>query len=160
MQDISKTAFDTLLKAEFTLTTAESCTGGMIAAAITDHAGSSQVFDRGFITYSNESKAMMLNVSHGTLNKHGAVSHKCAIEMAQGALKNSAADIAISVTGIAGPGGGSPEKPIGLVYLGYATKNGKNNAIELRLHGDRDTIRRETKQRALKHIIALCEAEK
>ena len=156
MLDISETAFEALLKSNNTLATAESCTGGMVTTAITNHAGSSQIFDRGFITYSNESKVIMLGVTHETLNKYGAVSHKCATEMAQGALKNSAANIAISITGIAGPGGGSPEKPVGLVYIGYATKNGENDAIELLLTGSRDTIRHKTTQAALQQIIKLC----
>lgn len=102
------------------LATAESCTGGMIAAALTDIAGSSTVFDRGFVTYSNAAKMDMLGVGQATLAEHGAVSAETAIEMAAGALARSRAGIAVSVTGIAGPGGGSAEKPVGLVWFGLA----------------------------------------
>lgn len=100
--------------------TAESCTGGMIAAAITDIAGSSAVFDRGFVTYSNEAKMAMIGVGELTLADHGAVSHETALEMAAGALARSRAGIALSVTGIAGPDGGSAGKPVGLVWFGVA----------------------------------------
>src|SRR5262249_53163778 len=102
------------------LTTAESCTGGMIAAALTDIPGSSDVVDRGFVTYSNEAKMEMVGVRHATLAAHGAVSRETAVEMAAGALAHSRAGIALSVTGIAGPGGGSAEKPVGLVWFGLA----------------------------------------
>ncbi|RUV39586.1 CinA family protein, partial [Mesorhizobium sp. M7A.F.Ca.CA.004.04.2.1] len=102
------------------LATAESCTGGMIIAALTDIAGSSAVIDRGFITYSNEAKMDMLGVSAATLGAHGAVSRETAIEMAAGALARSRAGLTLAVTGIAGPGGGSAEKPVGLVWFGVA----------------------------------------
>lgn len=99
------------------IVTAESCTGGMIAAAITDIAGSSAVFDRGFVTYSNEAKMAMIGVKSSTLEQFGAVSLQTALEMAAGALKHSNASLSIAVTGIAGPTGGSPEKPVGLVHI-------------------------------------------
>ena len=105
------------------IVTAESCTGGMIAAALTDIAGSSDVFERGFVTYSNAAKQEMLGVSAQSLSEFGAVSMQVAQEMAAGALARSHADIAISVTGIAGPGGGSREKPVGLVWFGLARKD-------------------------------------
>lgn len=105
------------------IATAESCTGGMIAAALTDIAGSSSVVDRGFVTYSNQAKIDMLGVLEETLQTHGAVSEETACEMAKGALLNSNADVAVSVTGIAGPGGGTSDKPIGLVYMAIATKD-------------------------------------
>ncbi len=102
--------------------TAESCTGGMVAAALTDIAGSSDVFERGFITYSNASKAEMLGVDAELINAHGAVSQQVAEKMAMGALQNSIADLAVSITGIAGPGG-SENKPEGLVWFGLANKH-------------------------------------
>jgi nicotinamide-nucleotide amidase len=118
------------------LATAESCTGGMIAAALTDIAGSSDVVDRGFVTYSNEAKMAMLGVAEATLAAHGAVSRETALEMAAGALANSRAGIALSVTGVAGPGGGSAEKPVGLVWFGLAI-NGRETMAEQRLFSDR-----------------------
>jgi nicotinamide-nucleotide amidase len=113
--------FDHLSVYGLKLVTAESCTGGMVAAAITDIAGSSAVFDRGFVTYSNAAKIQMLSVPAELINDYGAVSEQVARAMAQGALRNSAADIAVSITGIAGPSGGSVEKPVGLVHFAVAT---------------------------------------
>lgn len=132
------------------LATAESCTGGMIVAALTDIAGSSAVVDRGFITYSNEAKMDMLGVSAETLQAHGAVSRETVLEMAAGALARSRASLTLAVTGVAGPGGGSPEKPVGLVWFGVAV-NGKPVAAERMLFPDkgRDFIRHETVRHAL-----------
>jgi nicotinamide-nucleotide amidase len=132
------------------LATAESCTGGMIIAALTDIAGSSAVVDRGFITYSNEAKMDMLGVSTATLEAHGAVSRETAIEMATGALARSRAGLTLAVTGIAGPGGGSTEKPVGLVWFGVGL-DGQSVTAEHRLFADkgRDFIRRETVRHAL-----------
>lgn len=103
-----------------TIATAESCTGGMVAAALTDIAGSSAVLDRGFVTYSNEAKMAMLGVSEAALADHGAVSETVAREMAEGARHRAGVDVVVSVTGIAGPGGGSPTKPVGLVHFACA----------------------------------------
>ena len=130
--------------------TAESCTGGMIIAALTDIAGSSTVVDRGFITYSNAAKMEMLGVASATLEAHGAVSRETALEMAAGALARSGASLALAVTGIAGPGGGSAEKPVGLVWFGIARKGAPAEA-EFRIFEDkgRDFIRRETVRTAL-----------
>ncbi|WP_214472571.1 CinA family protein [Mesorhizobium sp. dw_380] len=130
--------------------TAESCTGGMIIAALTDIAGSSAVVDRGFITYSNEAKVDMLGVRASTLDVHGAVSRETAIEMAKGALARSRAGLALAVTGIAGPGGGSAEKPVGLVWFGIGL-DGETVTVEHRLFADkgRDFVRQETVKRAL-----------
>ena len=132
------------------LATAESCTGGMIIAALTDIAGSSTVVDRGFITYSNEAKTEMLGVSAATLEAHGAVSRETAVEMAQGALTRSRAGLTLAVTGIAGPGGGSTEKPVGLVWFGIALI-GRPAVSECQLFDDkgRNFIRRETVRHAL-----------
>lgn len=136
------------------IATAESCTGGMIAAAITDIAGSSVVLDRGFVTYSNDAKKDMIGVSAETLAAHGAVSRQTAIEMAKGALSRSKADRSVAVTGIAGPGGGSAEKPVGLVHLALATASGDTQHWKLRF-GDlgRERIRRETVTRALEALL-------
>ena len=132
------------------LATAESCTGGMIIAALTDIAGSSSVVDRGFVTYSNDAKREMLGVSRETLDTFGAVSAETAAEMAAGALKNSRAGLALSVTGIAGPDGGSPEKPVGLVWFGVAVV-GQPVRTEKQVFRNlgRDYIRRETVRHAL-----------
>jgi nicotinamide-nucleotide amidase len=107
------------------LCTAESCTGGLISGILTEIAGSSDVVERGFVVYSNEAKMSLLGVPESVIQSHGAVSEACARAMAEGALKNSNADIAVSVTGIAGPGGGSPEKPIGLVHLACVSSGGE-----------------------------------
>ena len=136
------------------LATAESCTGGMIAAALTDIAGSSSVVDRGFVTYSNEAKMEMLGVSADTLAAHGAVSSETVLEMAAGALNRSRAGIAISVTGIAGPGGGSAEKPVGLVWFGLALR-GREIIAEKRLFTglDRAGVRAATVDTALQMVL-------
>jgi nicotinamide-nucleotide amidase len=125
------------------LATAESCTGGMIAAYLTSIAGSSDVFDRAFVTYSNRAKHEMLDVSSQTLERFGAVSSQTALEMANGALENSAADAAIAVTGIAGPGGGSATKPVGLVYVAIVCKPASKEIVEEILFSSksRDEIR-------------------
>src|SRR5262245_42755676 len=139
--------------------TAESCTGGMIIAALTDIPGSSSMVDRGFVTYSNDAKIEMLGVSPVTLDAYGAVSRETAIEMATGALARSHAGIAISVTGIAGPDGGSEEKPVGLVWFGLA-ETGFPVMAELLLFENegRDYIRRQTVVAALKIGIEALDA--
>ncbi|MBX3569280.1 MAG: CinA family protein [Rhizobiaceae bacterium] len=130
--------------------TAESCTGGLIIAAMTDIPGSSSMVDRGFVTYSNDAKMAMLGVRKGTLDAHGAVSGQTALEMAAGALRNSKAGIALAVTGVAGPDGGSAEKPVGLVWFGVAV-TGREPKASRRLFDNRgrDYIRRETVKAAL-----------
>lgn len=138
-----------LTQKAYSITTAESCTGGLIAAAITDISGASSVFNQGFITYSNTAKHDVLNVQETTLDTYGAVSAECAKEMAIGALTAARADIAISVTGIAGPGGGSAEKPVGLVYIGIATQGGVS-VTKHHFDGDRQSVREQTVQEALR----------
>lgn len=135
--------------------TAESCTGGLIAAAITDIAGSSAVFDRGFVTYSNEAKQDMLGVRPATLEAFGAVSPKVATEMVLGARRRSRAQFAVSVTGVAGPGGGSNEKPVGLVWMGLSGPDDLTSAVELRWDPSwsRDLIRAATVRAALEALI-------
>ena len=131
------------------IATAESCTGGMIAAALTDVAGSSDVFERGFVTYSNDAKQELIAVPPTILAKYGAVSAETADAMARGALARSRADVAISVTGIAGPGGGAAEEPVGLVWFGVARKVGKNLTVREVFAGDRAAIRQAAVARAL-----------
>jgi len=129
--------------------TAESCTGGGVAKRITDIAGSSDVFDRGFVTYSNEAKMEMINVSPATLDQFGAVSSQTAEEMAVGAVKSSNADAAVSITGIAGPDGGSDEKPVGTVWFGIADKSGNTVSILKTFGGTRSDIRAWSENQAL-----------
>lgn len=149
---------DKLREREWKLVTAESCTGGMIATAITDKAGSSDVFDRGFVTYSNQAKMDHLNVQAETLKKHGAVSMETAEEMANGALENSEAQIAVSVTGIAGPSGGTPQKPVGLVYIGFGIKGGVTQAKGFNFTGEtREDIRLQSTRQALKILLSVLE---
>ncbi|ASY56181.1 CinA family protein [Sinorhizobium sp. CCBAU 05631] len=132
------------------IATAESCTGGLIAAALTEIAGSSAVVDRGFVTYSNEAKIDMLGVDAATLAANGAVSHETAAEMVRGAIAHSRADLAVAVTGIAGPSGGSAEKPVGLVHLAAATRSGNILHREMRYGAiGRNAVRLATVKTAL-----------
>lgn len=132
-----------LIEKGWMLATAESCTGGMIAAACTDLAGSSQWFDRGFVTYSNEAKTEMLGVPAELIEKHGAVSEEVVRAMAEGAIRHSRAQVSIAVTGIAGPGGGSVEKPVGTVWVGWCVEKSSFTS-QLALSGDRNIIRKKT----------------
>tara|TARA_B100001093_G_scaffold470795_1_gene492528 strand:+ start:69 stop:554 length:486 start_codon:yes stop_codon:yes gene_type:complete len=136
---------------------AESCTGGMIAAAITDIAGSSAVFSRGFVTYSNQAKINMLGVKPETLNLYGAVSGQTVSEMASGAITASEdeADFAVAVSGIAGPDGGTVEKPVGLVYICVLKKGEVGQVTRYLFDGDRQSVRTQTVENALKTIRSL-----
>lgn len=134
------------------LATAESCTGGWIAQSITAIAGSSAWFERGFVTYSNEAKMEMLGVQSSTLEQFGAVSEQTAREMAIGALNNSHADITASVTGIAGPDGGSDQKPVGTVWFGFARKGQEAVATLKQFTGDREAVRRQSVEFVLRQI--------
>ncbi|KJS05619.1 MAG: hypothetical protein VR73_12015 [Gammaproteobacteria bacterium BRH_c0] len=141
-----------LLARGWRVTCAESCTGGGIAAAITDVAGSSHWFETGFVTYANGAKERLLGVSASTLALSGAVSEAVVREMAQGALRQAGADIAVAVSGVAGPDGGSAEKPVGTVWLAWASANG----VETRLcqfSGDRAAVRRQAVQVALEGLL-------
>jgi nicotinamide-nucleotide amidase len=135
-----------------TLATAESCTGGWIAQTITDVPGSSAWFDRGFVTYSNAAKVQMLGVNPETLERFGAVSAETAVEMVEGALAHSDADVAVAVTGIAGPDGGSPEKPVGTVFIAWANKNGEARVVKKQFAGNRREIRKQTVEHAIKGV--------
>jgi nicotinamide-nucleotide amidase len=142
-----------LLKASGkTIATAESCTGGWIAQTITEVPGSSAWFDRGFVTYSNAAKVQMLGVNPQTLEKHGAVSVETATEMAAGALEYSDADVAVAVTGIAGPDGGTPDKPVGTVFIAWAHKNGATKVVRKQFIGNRRKIRAETVKSAVEGL--------
>ena len=143
------------LKAQgMTLVTAESCTGGGVAQAITMISGSSDWFDRGFVTYSNTSKEEVLGVSPHTLAEQGAVSEQTVREMVDGALQYSRAQVAVSVSGVAGPAGGSPEKPVGMVWFAWAT-NDTVQAVCHQFSGDRDTVRAKSVQTALQGVLNL-----
>lgn len=139
------------------LVTAESCTGGLIASSITAIPGSSAWFDRGFVTYSNLAKQEMLGVPAELIAQFGAVSIDVAIAMAEGALRQSAGDLAVAVTGIAGPDGGSLEKPVGTVCLAWATHNTGTHALRKQFSGDRQDIRRASCEQALQGIVTLVE---
>ncbi len=137
------------------LATAESCTGGWVGQAVTSVAGSSHWYDRGFITYTNESKQEMLGVSPQTLAEHGAVSEQTVREMAAGALRHSRADIALAISGIAGPGGAVPGKPVGTVCMAWATRAGAGHAQTFRFQGDRAAVRQQAVVAALRGALDL-----
>lgn len=148
---------DALRRHGLRVATAESCTGGLIAGAVTSVAGSSEWFERGFVTYSNEAKHEMLGVPEPLIETHGAVSEAVAGAMAAGALARSRADCALSVTGVAGPGGGTPAKPVGMVCFGWAVP-GRPVVVETRhFAGDRSEIRVASVEVALGRLIALVE---
>ncbi len=134
--------------------TAESCTGGLVAGALTEIAGSSDVVECGFVVYSNDAKHSMLGVPTATLKRYGAVSDETAVAMAEGALKNSEADLSVAITGIAGPGGGSKQKPVGLVHFAAASRDGRRLARR-RLFGK--IGRRRVRERSVTEAIALLE---
>lgn len=149
-------AFDVLnacRRAGLMVATAESCTGGLVAGALTAIPGSSDVVDRGFVTYSNEAKMDMLGVPEALLRAFGAVSEPVARAMAEGALARSRAQIAVSITGVAGPGGGTPDKPVGLVHFGLARKDKPTIATHRIFPGDRDAVRRQSVQQALTMVL-------
>ena len=141
-----------LLDVNFKVCTAESCTGGLIAKSMTDLAGSSAWFERGFVTYSNESKVEMLGVSESVIEQYGAVSEPVAIAMAAGALKHSHADCSIAVTGVAGPAGGSHEKPVGTVWIAIASQN-QTWAQKFLFDGGRENIRLRTMESAIVQLL-------
>lgn len=151
-QSLCRLVADLMLKNHLFLTTAESCTGGLIAAACTDLAGSSQWFDRGFVTYSNAAKTDMLGVDAALIAQFGAVSEQVAAAMAQGAVKYSAAQVSVAVTGVAGPGGGSAEKPVGTVWIGWCV-NGQITTEICHFDGDRAMVRALTVQQALQGLV-------
>ena len=144
---------DRLKQAKIMVACAESCTGGFVSKVITDIAGSSDWFDRGFVTYTNQAKQELLGVPAETIAEHGAVSEQTARAMAAGAIRHSAAAITLAITGIAGPGGGTLEKPVGLVCFAWATRAGLVESESHQFLGDRDAVRRQTVQHALQGAV-------
>lgn len=140
-----------LVDNKLTIATAESCTGGLLAGRLINYPGISAAFMEGMVTYSNDAKCRRLGVKRETLEQYGAVSGETAIEMARGVSEAAGVDIGISTTGIAGPGGGTAQKPVGLVYVGVCIKN-KTSCIELRLAGDRQQVREATVDKALEYL--------
>ena len=143
--------FELLKKHNLTISTAESCTGGLIASAITDVSGASSLFGTGVVTYSNDAKMKLIGVKKETLDQYGAVSEQTASQMAEGVLKLADSDVSVAVTGIAGPTGGTPEKPVGLVYIGVSGKYG-TFAYKNIFKGNRDEVRKQTVSRAFELV--------
>ncbi len=139
------------------LVTAESCTGGWLSEVITSIPGSSNWFERGYVTYSDEAKMELLGVRAETLERSGAVSQEAACQMAEGALDNSHAQISVAVTGVAGPEGGTPDKPLGTVWLAWAARRQPTRAAELHFPGDREAIRRQAVMTALQGLADMLE---
>jgi len=152
---LARLAGRALLAAGLKAVTAESCTGGGVAAALTEIPGSSQWFERGYVTYSNAAKVDDLGVDSGTLARFGAVSAEVARQMAEGALRRSGADVAVALTGIAGPDGGSLEKPVGLVYLAFGRRGAPVQVIRELYAGDRAAVRRQAVAEALRRLAGL-----
>jgi nicotinamide-nucleotide amidase len=153
LEELAGRVGNLLLEQSHLLATAESCTGGWVAKCITDIAGSSAWFDRGFVTYSNRAKQDMLDVAATTLEVHGAVSEATVGEMARGALMHSAADIAVAVSGIAGPGGGVPDKPVGTVCFAWLVSGAAPSLDTRQFDGDREAVRRQAVARALEGLV-------
>ena len=141
------------------LATAESCTGGWVGEVVTSVAGSSHWYDRGFITYANEAKQEMLGVAAQTLAEFGAVSEQTVREMAAGALKHSRAHITLAISGIAGPGGATPGKPVGTVCMAWATRSGAGQSQTIYFKGDRATVRRQAVAAALQGVLRMLEGK-
>ena len=155
MEELSKQTGQALLAHKLVLVSAESCTGGWVAQVVTQTSGSSQWFDRGFVTYTNEAKQEMLGVTGETLQHYGAVSEQTVREMAEGALKNSRAQISLAVSGIAGPTGGTAEKPVGMVCFGWAGSGFSTQTSTQYFQGDRTQVRYQSVQYALRRLIEL-----
>ncbi|MEE8380097.1 MAG: CinA family protein [Gammaproteobacteria bacterium] len=157
LSQLSQQLGDVLLSRDWQLACAESCTGGGIAAAVTDIAGSSQWFDRGFVTYSNQAKQDMLGVAGETLENHGAVSEQTVREMVAGALSRSAAQVSVAVSGVAGPGGGTAEKPVGTVYIAWQVEGQEPVVRTEHFVGNRASIREQTVRSALQGLLSAIE---
>jgi nicotinamide-nucleotide amidase len=159
LYDLAERAGRALEARHFMVATAESCTGGWVAEAITAVPGSSGWFERGFVTYTYISKREMLGVKAETLSAHGAVSEACVREMVRGALAASHAQVALAVSGTAGPSGGTPDKPVGTVCFAWQAEGGTPSSVTLRFAGDREAVRRQSVAYALEGLIALLERE-
>jgi nicotinamide-nucleotide amidase len=159
VQKLSSLLGQALSVRSWTLATAESCTGGLLAGAITAIPGSSAWFERGFVTYSNESKMELLGVTPATLACYGAVSEETALEMLDGAIAHSHADVAIAITGIAGPDGGCADKPVGTVWLAWRRRHGNDSTQTHCFPGDRETVRQHAVTTALERLIALAKTD-
>ena len=158
LTDLAALVGSKLKQAHWTISTAESCTGGLVAAALTETSGSSLYFDRGFITYSNLAKQQMLDVPETMLHRYGAVSEEVARAMAQGALRHSAAHLSLAITGIAGPGGGTAEKPVGTVCFGWALTQPHSPAVMEQTQwfaGNRKAVREAAAAYALRGVLKL-----
>ena len=155
MEKLAQSVGERLKAAGALLATAESCTGGWVAQVVTSVAGSSDWFERGFVAYSNDAKRELLGVGADTLVRHGAVSEETAREMARGALERSRGTIALAVTGIAGPGGGSAGKPVGMVCFAWARRDARLCSETHRFGGDRESVRRQSVIRALEGVLQL-----
>jgi nicotinamide-nucleotide amidase len=158
METLARKVGERLKASGQVLVTAESCTGGWAAEAVTAIAGSSAWFERGFVTYSNDAKRELLGVQNATLENHGAVSEETAREMAEGALGRSKGTVSLSVTGVAGPGGGSAEKPVGTVCFAWAAKGRPARSETRRFEGDRKSVRKQSVIRALEGVLELLDA--
>ena len=154
LYDLAKKVGQNLKEKKFFITTAESCTGGLLAKTLTDVAGSSAYFDRGFITYSNSAKQEILGVKPKVLEEFGAVSEPVAKEMAEGALKNSHAHISIAITGIAGPDGGTKDKPVGTVCIAWARLGSLTKTATINLKGDRASVRMQSVVYVLQWLLS------
>lgn len=152
MRGINKEAVKRLIEKKLKISAAESCTGGLFTALITDAAGASEILEESIVTYSNEAKMRELGVKKETLDSVGAVSRETAKEMAEGIRAHTGADIGVGITGIAGPGGGTPQKPVGTVFAGICV-NGVTEVLELHLDGDREKVREETCRRVFEAIL-------
>ena len=159
MIQLAQQVVETAIAHDIMIATAESCTGGLIAGALTDVPGSSAVMDRGFITYSNEAKSELLSVPLETINEKGAVSANVARAMVAGALANSRAQLAVSVTGIAGPGGGTAQKPVGLVYIAVQALDGLAQVKECRFADEGATTRAQVREMTVHRALEMLMAE-
>ncbi len=153
LEDLSVAVGQALLERKLMLACAESCTGGWVSEVVTAIGGSSQWFERGFVTYSNAAKQELLGVKADTLRRHGAVSEAVAGEMAVGALRHSHAQVALAISGVAGPSGGSPDKPVGTVCFAWVLRGGMPTAETRRFSGDREAVRRQSVRHALRGLL-------
>ena len=154
-QTLARALLDSCTENRLMIATAESCTGGWVAKTLTDLPGSSAIFDRGFVTYSNEAKMELLNVPATTLDRWGAVSQQTVIAMTQGALRHSRANLAVAISGIAGPGGGTEDKPVGSVWIAWQQRDRDPISLLHHFDGDRDAVRAQSVTTALEGLLQL-----